>query len=170
MCQVKRNDYVRHENQNKLHAEDLSTEQRQFLLQLDNKLVDTEKGIKKECLALMDQLEKRLNDANDWLEDYEIECDISFYLQDDDPDYDEGSDNILVKLWEDIKFEDWAHGIGDGRNHNEYQHWDHPMKDEHHCWLFHCLYDHTELGWINMLRIGSIWVDIKVRYQKLIEL
>ncbi len=40
----------------------------------------------------------------------------------------------------------------------------------YYCYLYHSLYDHTDLGWINMLRIGMIWVDIKVRYQKFFEI
>ena len=163
-------DYVRLENWNKLRAEDLSTGQRQFLAQLNNKLADIETGIKKECRGLIDQLEKRINDPNDWLDDYEIDVVITFILKGDDPEYSDRSDNILVELDESVKGEIWEYGIGDGKNHSEYQHWDHPMKDEHHCWLYHCLYDHTDLGWINVLRIGSIWVDIKPQFQKVIRL
>jgi hypothetical protein len=79
--------------------------------------------------------------------------------------------NILEELWEGLKSEGWNFGIADGKNHNEYQHWDHhPMKDEHHCWLYHSLYDHAPLEWINMLRIGSIKINIEVVYQKIIEI
>jgi len=41
----------------------------------------------------------------------------------------------------------------------------HPMKGEFHCWLYHCLYDHMNLSWDDILRIGMIWVDIIVFYQ-----
>jgi hypothetical protein len=30
------------------------------------------------------------------------------------------------------------------------------------------LYDHIDLGWVNLLQIGMIWVDIKVQYQKIL--
>ena len=39
------------------------------------------------------------------------------------------------------------------------------MQDEFHCWLYHCLYDHTPLGWEALLRIGHIWVNLSVIYQ-----
>jgi hypothetical protein len=39
------------------------------------------------------------------------------------------------------------------------------MRGEHHCWWFHHLYDHTHLGWEDLLRIGHIWGDVKVCYQ-----
>lgn len=38
-------------------------------------------------------------------------------------------------------------------------------KDEYHCWWFHCLYDHNHLEFSDILKIGSIWSDIKVYYQ-----
>ena len=164
MSKVERDDYVRYEDKNKLKAEDLSTEQRQFLVQLNEKLVDIEKGIKKECQSLIEELEKRITDPVDWLEDYEIDCDVSFHLKEDDPDYSERSDNILAQLSQPFKSEFENCGIADGVNYNEL--WDHPMKDEHHCWLYHELYDHAGLGWVNVLRIGSIWVDIHVYYQR----
>ena len=167
---VHKENYVRYEDQHKLRAEDLSTEQRQFLVNLNSKLTDIEKGIRMEGQALIDQLEKRVKDTNDWLEDYEIECYLTFHLKKDDPDYDEDNDNILVELSACVvptrlKKKEW--GIADGNDHNTL----HSlvkcsMVDEYHCYLYHSLYDHTDLGWINMLRIGTIWIDIKDEYQK----
>ena len=61
MYLVERDDYVRYSDGRKLEAKDLSVEQRQFLSQLNRKLIDTEKGIKKECLAIIGQLDKRIN-------------------------------------------------------------------------------------------------------------
>ena len=31
---------------------------------------------------------------------------------------------------------------------------------EHHCWLYHSAYDHSGLGWRDLLRVGSVWVDL----------
>ena len=45
---VNQEDYVRYEDRYKLKAEDLSSEQRQFLVNLNSKLTDIEKGIKRE--------------------------------------------------------------------------------------------------------------------------
>ena len=163
---VNQKNYVRYEDQDKLAAEDLSAEQRQFLVNLNSKLTDIEKGIKVEGQALIDQLEKRVKDTNDWLEDYEIECYITFYLQEDDPDYDEDKDNMLVELmscvvFSKLKKREW--GIADGNDHNTLHGWVKcSMVDEYHCYLHHSLYDYTDLGWINMLRIGTIWVDTRL--------
>jgi hypothetical protein len=55
-------------------------------------------------------------------------------------------------------------------NHNEFfGKTNHFMKNEYHCWWFHCLYDHNNLEFEDILKIGKIWSDIKVYYQYLEE-
>ncbi|MGE0739512.1 hypothetical protein [Sulfurimonas sp.] len=39
------------------------------------------------------------------------------------------------------------------------------MLGEHHCWLYHCIYDHTILSWEEIASISHIAVDIKPMYQ-----
>ena len=41
----------------------------------------------------------------------------------------------------------------------------HPLAREYHCYLFHHLYDHTQLAWEDILRIDEIWVEITIRNQ-----
>ena len=53
-----RNDYVYWEDEYKLAFDDLSAEQRQFLVKLNNRLSEIEKGIREEGQALIDQLKK----------------------------------------------------------------------------------------------------------------
>jgi len=157
-----------------IQADELNQSQRQALEKLNQILAKLEKGIKKEALLLVAECDRKVNDEHEWLEDYEAEVEISFWLKDSDPAFDEDQDNILVVLREELKHcwdGDLENYLGGKTNHSEFQHWeDHPMKDEFHCWLYHCLYDHTELGWLDILRIGSIWVDIKPRLQHFIEL
>ena len=74
------------------------------------KLTEIEKGIKMESQALIDQLYKRVKDTNDWLEDYEIDCNMTFHLKEDDPGYDEDNDNILVELAVTVGFESLKSG------------------------------------------------------------
>jgi hypothetical protein len=169
MYLVERDDYVRYGDDKKLNAEDLTVEQRQFLSRLNRKLTDLEKDIKRECQAIIDRLEKRVNDAEDWLDDYMIDCDWTFVMKEDDPDLADNSDNILFHLNQDILPNSWDWGVGDGMNHHHVPWENCPIKDEPHCWTYHFLTDHGGLDWINILRIGTIWIDITVKHQKFIE-
>ena len=139
------------------------------LLKLNNRLHLFQNKIIKEAKKLDSELIKRVEDENDELEDYEIDLELSLYLKEDDKEYKEDDDNIIMTL------NDYVKGISDKEcdypwddtNHNEFHIRNNPhnMKDEHHCWFYHCLYDHTELTWDDMLRIGSFWMDIHVHYQ-----
>lgn len=160
--------YIKYKDRHSIDAEDLSENQRQFLLRLSKQLAYLELQVKKEAIEIIKNLKKRVSDENDWIKDYEIELIFRFCLGKDDPDYNEDEDNFLVELTQRITNIDMRGVIGDGANWNDrmnkiYGH--HPMKDEHHCWMYHCLYDHTDLGWANILRIGEIWLDINVIYQ-----
>jgi hypothetical protein len=152
-----------------MHSPAFSPEQWQYLQHLNARLAVIERQVKRETLSLITTLEARVHDPDDWLRDYEIELEVSFWLREDDPAYQEDDDNILVTLHEYLtilrhRAQDF--GIDDGRNHNVFQWGDeHPMQGEFHCWLYHCLYDHTDLWFEDMLRIGHIWVDLKVIYQ-----
>jgi len=166
MIEFKRQDYVRYWPDN-LDPQNFTFEQRRFLAQLNVRLSDIEKGIKQEAIQLLNALERRVIDSDNYLEDYEIDCYVTFFIGKDDPDYGEDEDNVLVQLWENLKGENWVRELSDGNNHNEFEGWSHhPMKDETHCWLYHALYDHTEHGWRNILRIGTIQVDLEVDYRK----
>lgn len=167
----KEEDYVKY-IENDLRSENLTHEQRQYLMKINSTLAELEKHIRKEVYEKIDQLKKRVEDPYDWINDYEIDIYIMFHLREDDPAYSDEDDNVVVQMWEsppsEKMYERWW--IGDGVNHNEFQHWDHLMKDEYHCWLYHSLYDHTDLDWYNILRIGDIWVNIDVTYQKILDL
>lgn len=170
MSYYKKEDYVKRLDRFSIGVDEISDSQKVFLDKLNKKLVEVEKHIKQEVKILIKSGESKVSDPNDWIEDYEIECFIYFILREDDPDYDEDDDNVLIQFLECSKHGHWDWGIGDGNNHNEFQYAKrHPMNKEYHCWLYHSLYDHTDLGWVNILRIGSIWVVISIDYQKIIE-
>jgi len=114
-------------------------------------------------------LEARVFNPDDWLSDYELELEVTFWLREDDPAFKEEVDNILATLHESLKRlrhpeDHW--GLDDGVNYNIAHAIDgHPMQDELHCWLYHYLYDHTPLTPEGLLRIGHIWVNLSVIYQ-----
>jgi hypothetical protein len=79
----------------------------------------------------MAQLDSRVANPDDWLSDYELELEVTFWLREDDPAFNEEDDNILATLHEYLTgFRDPASdcGIDDGINHNLAQSIDgHPM-------------------------------------------
>ncbi|QXP87715.1 hypothetical protein [Methylococcus capsulatus] len=125
-----------------------------------------------EAIVVDQALQARKHDPADPMNDYELEAVISYHLRQDDPAYREHDDNILAEQTEyltGISLD--ADGrirtlLADGQNHN-----DHPEPEgETHCWLYHDLYDHRNLDWAGILRIGSVRPDIKVVQQYLVNM
>ena len=149
--------------------QNLSKTQKVRLLKLNLRLQNLQEKIIKEAVKLDIELSKRVADETDILDDYEIDLKIHFILRKDDENYKEDDDNFVTEIKEYLKgiskkSDCYPWSLED--NHNEYRGWEnHPMKNEYHCWLFHCLYDHNHLSWEDMLKIGEFWSDLKVYYQ-----
>jgi hypothetical protein len=139
------------------------------LLKVNDRLQKLQTKLINEAVKIDKYLIDRIKDPDDSLYDYEIELEINCYLKEDDPDYLENEDNIISKLSESLKGISQSKEKNDWRwnaNHNEFLHWaHHPMNQEDHCWLYHCLYDHSHLSWKNILKVGILWSDIIVQYQ-----
>ena len=152
-----------------MNSKKLTPSQLQELRDLNAKLKKLQAKLLREAIAIDTQLRERVADVDDVLNDYEIELQVSFLLKEDDKSYKENEDNILTSLHEYLKGIStdkeqypwrWEH------NHNQFRaRAEHPMRQDEHCWWFHSLYDHTDLEFTDMLRIGSFWSDIKVYYQ-----
>ncbi len=158
-------------SRNYISEEDLTDEQRQKLLQLNKILMQIEQNLKIEADKLTTVYNRKVEDSQEWIDDYEIDLEISFYLKETDPAFDDDRDNILVVLYEDLKYQKYREKLKTGVNHNLFNNRkNHSMSAEFHCWFYHCLYDHTGLGWQNMLRIGHICIEINCRLQQTINL
>jgi len=116
------------------------------------------------------ELQARVADPSDWLLEFNLNCLITFYLREDDPEYEEDDDNILMEIDEmyiELKSSDrdperdW--GFGATNVHHGDQ--DIFLSDGPHCSLYHGLYDHLGLDWHDLFRIGNLWVDIKIDEQ-----
>lgn len=147
------------------------------LLRFNRKLVELELYLcelgAKECVSL----DTRVSDPNDPLDDYEIEATLYFTLGEDDPEFDEDSDNFLARRQIGLKrlHRDW--GLGDGQDHREpVRHFPGDLNKVSHCWLFHDLYDHSygleqpSLTLQDCLRVDSIWVDVAVHHQATLDI
>jgi len=138
----------------------LTLEELQELEILNTRLKNLGTKLLSEAILIDTQLSKRLEDKNDILVGYELDIQLEFYHKDEE-------DTMLTSLveylkgiskynYQQLRFEE---------NRNEFLGWkNHPMKDENHSWWYHCLYDHTDLGFKDMAKIGTICSDIVVRY------
>ena len=104
---------------------------------------------------------------------------VQQFLREDDPCYDEEMYNgkifteIMVTLQEYGKFiteeaiskEDY-YALGCDLNWKDMRQKDDPIAKGKHCYLFHCLYAHTPIPMKDMIRVGKVWTDIIVRFQK----
>src|SRR5215831_8373991 len=102
----------------------LSPTQRQYLQQLNARLMTVERQVKQEALTLIAHLEARCQDPQDGLCDYELELEVQCWLRHDDPAYRDDDENILATLRDDLKRQlrdvTDPFGIDDGRNHNTF--------------------------------------------------
>ena len=119
----------------------------------------------REAMRLGEVLDWRISDPLDWLQEYDVALKISFYLRDDDPEYDENDDNILWIMEELLSREDSLLDWGATRDINRLDRdWYGFDKNEEHCYLYRALYSFWQLSWHDLLRIGSIFVDLVVTH------
>ena len=140
----------------------MDTQLRKRLKQINAKLTLLEIKLIKRAYPLDKQLQSELATGVDEMIDYELEATIACYG---------GNENdyplcILRESFKELSVSDKKHRIGDGGNHNEFEYREnHPLKNDKHCWLFHCLYDHEHLSWEEIAGIEHFWIDIIPRYQ-----
>lgn len=111
------------------------------------------------------ELQARVLEPSDWMQEFNLGFMLTIYLREDDPEFEDDDDNILIQLNEWFVREDAVErGWGFGATEI-----DHAMTDvfpmEKHCYLYHQLYDHYFLDWRDLLRIGSLYLDIQIEEQ-----
>ena len=132
------------------------------LKKLNSYLQVIEKEANAEVGKIKQALQTRLQKQKEFLTDYEIDIEVVFVLREDDLDYSEDEDNILVTL----------HCCDHIGSENAEENYDYNTISKllpfRHCALFHALYDHVSphLDLSELLRIGSAWVNIHVEYQR----
>ena len=155
--------HFRHRHVEKRTAyEELSPDERNQLMELNVRL----KHLEAQYLPIMNakgaSLQERVRDSADWMRRFNLEIVLTYYLREDDPEYDEFDDNVLMRVREsgfdfDDPYRDWGFGI----TSVNYCHFKERYAGEHHCYLYHALSDHCDLDWRDLLRIGEIGVDVK---------
>lgn len=146
---------------------------------INKRLARLETRIKKECISLNKSLQERLAKGDKFLKDYEIEVEISYYMDRDHPEYYEDVTAEIMMSQEvnvytkgitetEVSKKDYW-GIGDRKNHNDAPP-DYPLSVFRHCYLFHELFSHSPVPLKHFSRIGDIWTDIRVDYQNVLRL
>ena len=148
---------------------ELTEEEKKKILELNSTLSDLEKRINREAEKIAVECDKRIGSPEEeFLKDYEIEFEVQYFLREDDLAYNEEGDNILANFSHNWSKEEKI-VLETGYNWNEMAHMEQKEETHHdyHCWLFHELYDHARprLTKKDLLRIGSVWVDVRLIYQ-----
>ena len=148
------------------HYTSLSMVEKIRLLSLNERLKQLENKFTPILTAKYNELKLREADHSDWMDDFNLSLEITFYLREDDDEYEEDDDNILMQIIE-LGFNqgDGIPDFGFGATHINHAENGGRYKRECHCYLYHALYDHCNLDWRDLLRIGGIYVDIKVEEQ-----
>ena len=145
----------------------LTKDEISWLSSFNQRLREIQRKIEAETALVHLQLQRRLENTNDPLDDYHIDVKIAFVLHEGDPDFDEDDDNILTKRqhWMTPRRCDSLFPVN-----ADVLHWaeDGQLPDvKNHCYLFHDLYDHCygperrKLDVANILRIGRVDVSIQ---------
>ena len=147
----------------------LSVANIETLRTINNKLKILEKQIKKESLSIDQHLMEKVEDDDDLLIDYEIRCEITFWIK--NKRGMRSFDNSLSDWTENLKGISVNNGkLDDGVNYNQFKNIKHPLSDEHHCWLFYCLYSQTTLSWDYIVKISAAWSNLEITYQHCMEI
>ena len=114
-------------------------EQRRKLNSINKRLYDLERRV----VPRAKQINISVKDIKEaW--DHECSLLLSFYSK----------DKLLMRYWEYMKLIDDYFFT---ENQNEFRNWPtHEMSSEWHCWFYHCLYDHTDLNWDEILTIDKM--------------
>lgn len=154
-----------------------SDEELHAALRINTRLTILERKIKKECISLNRSLQERLAKGDAFLKDYEIEVEVSYYMDCDHPEYYEDAEimqskEVYVFVKEitetEVSKKDYW-GIGDRKDHNDAPP-DYPLSVFRHCCLFHELVSYSPVPLKHFSRIGDIWTNIRVYYQNVLRL
>ncbi len=145
---------------------ELSADEKAWLLKLNETLRQLEDKFLPILDAKYTELQTRVDDPLDWMNEFNLEYVITFYLREDDPEHEDEDDNILMEFQSshfvhEERERDWGFGA---------THIDHAVSviclaGERHCYTFHQLYDNCPLDWRDLLRIGNLYVELKIDEQ-----
>jgi hypothetical protein len=149
------------------------------LLKINDKLTEVFEKAYKEAKSVVSGLEKRIQDNDPFLKDYEVEIELTPYMHDPD---DETEDEFALVLSEPIGNSAISHHFShcDSRNqHDEIplyidkklnwniEYFDETVNDYYIGYAIHALLD-NHWSFPDILRIKTIWGDVKIDHQHFI--
>jgi len=144
----------------------LKGDEKARLIALNDILTELEKTISKEVKRIVKRYApKRKEGVGDrMIHDYEIDVKVSFYLDENDPEYTDDRDNIMAEFCHPCIDKNGSR-IDPTRDYNDLTpNYSNPLNFRPHCYTFHELYDHRvpKLTFRDLLRIGMICTEIIV--------
>lgn len=121
-------------------------------------------------LRLKKYVETEMEKPDSFIEDYEIESELSLYsvkLYDDDEDLAGDPfyvSDLMLSVKHDIDNKEWLFET----NHNKFERYDinYPLKHQWHCYFVHDMLEHHSiLAWQDILATERIWVDVSLKVQ-----
>lgn len=124
-----------------------TNEQRRKLNSINERLYDLERRVVPRAKQI-DLCAKDIKEA------YDHFCELLLYFY--------SKDELLMR------YRQFMNHIDDyfyTENQNEFKNWPtHEMSGECHCWFYHCLYDHTDLSWDEILTINRMEGKLRSYY------
>ena len=158
-----------------IYPENMTREQREHLIRLNDVLCLWEKIVRHEALTIKESLSSRIHDKSDWLQNYEIDLCLCCFLGKDNPKYRDDGNNIMCTYQHKLMDAHSEKGInvlcaGNNFNSRNIKDLTEAERDEYHCFLYNVLYEDAGMKWEDMLRIGRVAVDIILRHQGMINI
>jgi hypothetical protein len=149
------------------------------LLQLNQKLINCFEKLKKEAKPVVEALQKRVDEKDDFLHDFEIEARVRVFIlvPDEDGELDEpenGIERVLhdsmpefvlsvgvnsIELLNDIIY------LEKDVNWNIFAPFKEKFSEHFISYAIHDLYDHTYLSLPDILRINQLWTELEITLQ-----
>lgn len=147
----------------------LRGDERARLAALNDILTELEQKINQEVKSLTKKLNHKVKAIGDRvIQDYEIEVEVSYWLDENDPEYSDDRDNVMARFCHPF-FGKTRSRFDPTCDYNDMPlNYSDPLNFRPHCYMFHELYDHTvpRLTFRDLLRIGMIWTEIIIRDQR----
>ncbi len=135
--------------------------------QLNLFFVDLQNKTRTKITEIKSAMDKKLSDGDFFMNDYEIDVKVCCTFGKNDPLSLDDDDNFMCTFRHPI-FHVSHEDNSQTNNYNDMAHWpEHPLHGQKHCHFFHEILDHVypALSLDDVLRIGEVWIDVKVYHQ-----